>query len=244
MRSKDAVAVGVVLAGLVASLSYGVVLLTRDAGPPERVMALQDGSQDYVVVLTGEGAVEALIAESLGDVVLTLPRSGSLEWLVADVQVLRPTRVLVLGGEDVISEAAVAELSAATTASVTRVAGQDRYTTAAQAATASFRAPVGTLLIAMSESPPTRPTPAGVDEPRDRRPCLPSYRFCGSSASMAAADGTPVLLVTRTAVPPATLRALERLRPTSVTVVGPVSEAVVQVLERHTAGEVRRAAAA
>lgn len=231
-------AVGVVLAGLLTSITYGVVL-TGDDSRAERVMPLEDGTQDYVVVVTGEGSVDALVADSLGDVVLILPRSGSLEFLVADVQVLRPTRVLVLGGPDVVSEEALADLSSATTASVTRLAGQDRYTTAAAAATAAFRAPVGTLVVALSESLPVTPSPLAVD----RRPCLPSYRFCGAAASAATTGGAPVLLVTRTALPPATRRALEQLRPESVTVVGRVSAAVVRQLEELTAGEVTRAEA-
>ena len=185
--------------------------------PSEAFILLPEDTRHDVVVVAGEGSADGLVAQSLGDVVLTLSRSGALEPLVVELQRLNPTRLVLLGGHDVISGDVAADLTALTTASVTRIAGQDRYSTAARAAVSTFAAPVPRVLVATSDASTSAGTATGP-----------------------AAGGIPVLLVTRTRVPAVTTRALQQLRPRGLTIVGgsaTVSQAVRRQLQQHITGQ-------
>jgi hypothetical protein len=240
-RAPDPLAVGIVLVGYFAAIAYGVVLVTQGVVQPEDSATLAADSSEYVVVVTGGGSVDGPVAASLGDVVLTVPRDGDLASLVADVRLMNPTHLVVLGGPAVVDARTVRGLDAGTTASVTRLAGEDRYATAARAAVSTFAAPVGELLVVRSDdgTDPARARAGGADVGAAR--CRPARQACGSSARAA---GLPVLLVTRGVVPPATTAALQQLQPASLTVAGDVSGAVLQELGRHTTGDVTRVAPA
>lgn len=197
----------------------GVLLLTPDAAP----LASTPEDRPFVVVVSGQGPAERLVADSLGDAVLSLPRSQFLGTLIADVHGLKPTRVVILGGTDVVTAETEASVAAATSAPVTRIAGRDRYETSARAATSMFEAPVSEVLIATSD--------ASLDAAKTIRPPAPDM---------------PVLLVTRNRVPAVTARAVRRLQPERLTVVGgagAVSDALVRQLQEQVEGQVRRAAA-
>jgi putative cell wall-binding protein len=140
---------------------------------------------------------------------------------------LRPARIVVLGGAGAVSDAVVEKLRPhATTGSVTRLAGGDRYATAAAVSAASFPAGVPVAYVA-----------TGRDFPD---------ALAGGVA--AARQGGPVLLVTANGVPAATASELNRLRPASIVVLGGtgvVSDAVLAALRGHaTSGTVTRLAGA
>lgn len=121
--------------------------------------------------------------------------------------------------------AVVLPTSPADSATTSRLAGPDRYATAAAVADASFSpgVPVAFVVTGMSF----------VD-------ALP--------AGPAAADrGGPVLLTARGSLPSSTADALGRLRPGSIVVVGgagAVSDDVVRQLDQYTEGSVTRASGA
>lgn len=213
----------VVVVNLAVALLIALFVLNKEVAYPEIADPTPDqGSAETLVVVTGEGSADGLVARSLGDVVFTVPRSGPLsDSVIGRLQRLSPTQLVILGGLDIVSQDVAAELASATTASVTRHAGQDRYATAAQAATSTFTAPVRKILIATSEvSQPAVVTSSGH-----------------------AADDMPVLLVTRDSIPAATTAALRRLRPQHMTIVGDVaavSNVVRLELQTYTDGEVNR----
>jgi putative cell wall-binding protein len=104
----------------------------------------------------------------------------------------------------------------------TRLAGADRYATAAAIAHATFSAGVPVAYVATGSS--------FVD-------ALPA-------GAAAAQRGGPVLLTARTSLPGSTANELSRLDPQQIVVVGgpgAVSDAVVQQLDQYTDGSVTRA---
>lgn len=106
---------------------------------------------------------------------------------------------------------------------VTRVAGTNRYETAAAVGTEYFPAGVATAYVA-----------TGVD-----------YPDALAAGVAAATEDAPVLLTAPTALPTATARALSALRPGRIVVVGganAVSEGVLQQLRAYTTGGVVRIA--
>ncbi|HUF07110.1 MAG TPA: cell wall-binding repeat-containing protein [Candidatus Binatia bacterium] len=182
-------------------------------------------------VATGAAFPDALAAgpaahRSGGPVLLTgtsfLPAATASE-----LARLRPARIVVLGGAGAVSDAVVEQLRPhATTGSVTRLAGADRYATAAAVSAATFPAGVPVAYVA-----------TGRDFPD---------ALAGGVA--AARQGGPVLLVTANGVPSPTASELNRLRPTSIVVLGGtgvVSDAVLAALRGHaTSGNVTRLAGA
>jgi spore germination protein YaaH/putative cell wall-binding protein len=138
---------------------------------------------------------------------------------------LRPAQIMVLGGTGVVDDAVVAALRGyATSGVVTRLAGADRYATAAAVSDAAFfpGAPV-----------------AFVATGRD----FPDALAGGAAAGRL--DG-PVLLVTGNGIPAATVAALEKLKPASIYVLGGsgvVGDNVMQALRAYaTSGAVSRLA--
>jgi putative cell wall-binding protein/spore germination protein YaaH len=106
--------------------------------------------------------------------------------------------------------------------SVLRFAGSDRYGTAAAISAATYQPGVPVAFVATGSAPPD----------------------ALAAGPVAARDGGPVLLVRATAVPPATVTELKRLRPARIVVLGgagAVSEAVVAALRPlATSGRVDR----
>lgn len=134
---------------------------------------------------------------------------------------LRPQRIVVLGGTGVVSASVAAALDAYTAGAVTRIAGADRYATAAAISRAVYPAPAATAYLATGAS----------------------Y----ADALAGGARGGPLLLVTANAIPAATAAELDRLRPARVVVLGGrgvVSDGVLAAAAAYATGTVDRLAGA
>jgi putative cell wall-binding protein len=141
-----------------------------------------------------------------------------------DITARRVESAVLIGSTAVITPAVEAQLRALGVTTVTRLAGTDRWSTAAAVAV-SVAAAVGA------------PAHQAVLASGDPGELLDTLVAAGS----AAAAGRPVLLTSRTGVPAATLAALKALKVTSVTVVGSrvaVPEATLSALAE--AGVTRR----
>jgi putative cell wall-binding protein len=117
--------------------------------------------------------------------------------------------------------ALVAPPALAAPASIHRLAGDDRYATAAAVSRDNFAAGVGTVYIAN-----------GLD-----------YPDALAGAPRAAADGSPILLVQQTALPSVVKTELNRLRPGRIVILGGpgvVSDAVANELGAYASGGVSR----
>jgi putative cell wall-binding protein len=143
-----------------------------------------------------------------------------------ELERLNPQRIVVVGGESVVS-AYVASLVSRyqTGGGLTRIAGADRYRTAAAVSAATFVPGVPTAYVASGTSWP------------DALAAVPH----------AARARSPLLLTAPASVPAALRTELERLRPGRIVVVGGtavVSQAVAQALDAYTTGQVIRLAGA
>lgn len=154
-----------------------------------------------VVVASGvdfpDGLSAGPLASLLGGPVLLTAPDAVPQNVLDEVTRLHPGRVIVVGGTKAVSDAAVAQLAATAGLAPERIAGDDRYATAAQVA-AAFPAGGAAAYAA-----------AGT-------------RFADALAggAAAAAQGVPLVLVATDAVPPSTASALSRLQPREVRVLG------------------------
>lgn len=180
-------------------------------------------------VATGRNFPDALAAGPAagrqgGPILLTEP--DSLPKATRDeLTRLRPTRIVVLGGTGVVSSTVEAELRAYTSGSVTRIAGLDRYGTAAAVSRSVFAPGVTAAFVATGES-------------------FPDALAAGPAAVKLAG---PVLLTGQSSVPDALRSELERLRPQKIYVLGgasAVTATVTRVLQSYTAAPVVRVAGA
>lgn len=116
----------------------------------------------------------------------------------AELERLRPDEIVILGGTNVVSDR-VAQLasSAAATDEVSRLAGPDRYATAAIVA-AQFPSDISSVFVGSGENFPDALT----------------------GSALAGRRGAPMLLTKADVVPPPTARALERQRPDKVYLLG------------------------
>ena len=161
-----------------------------------------------------------------GPVLLTIPTSLPAA-TANELARLRPVEIVVVGGAAVVSDAVVAALRGyATSGVVTRIAGPDRYATAARISAAAF-APGATV----------------------------AYVATGANFPDALAGGVaagrqkgPVLLVARGSVPSATAAELARLKPGRIVVLGGttvINNSVAAALQSYaTSGTVTRLAGA
>ncbi|GAA2038333.1 hypothetical protein GCM10009819_23900 [Agromyces tropicus] len=187
-----------------------------------------DGAAE-VWLATGENFPDGITASAIagahrGPVLLT--RTASLPASVAAELVrLAPTRVWVVGGTGVVSDGVVATVRRTLPgATVARVAGQDRYATAAAIAK-TFVASSDVVFVASGQN-------------------FPDALSTGPAAARRKA---PTLLVTATAVPAATEAQLRRLHPTTVYVIGGsgvVSDGVMSRIRNITGGSASRVSGA
>ncbi len=105
--------------------------------------------------------------------------------------------ITVVGGAGVVSDAVLAHLRTCTTGTVTRIAGPDRYATAAAVSRRSFAA-ADTVYVA-----------TGLN-----------YPDALAAGPVAAANDAPILLVRTDSIPEETLSELDRLDPASIVVLG------------------------
>jgi glucose/arabinose dehydrogenase/putative cell wall-binding protein len=165
-------------------------------------------------VATGATFADALAgvpAAAHFDGPLLLTRAGSLPSATTnELNRLNPQRIFVLGGTGAISNAVASALGAYTDGAVTRLAGADRYATAAAVAAATW-ARANSVYVA-----------TGLNFPDG---------LAGGAA--AGRGGVPLLLVRTNDVPSVTGQAVIRLHPTRIVILGgtgAVSDAVVQEL--------------
>ena len=153
----------------------------------------------------------AAAAHLKGPILLTKP--GILPPATAmELARLAAGRIVVLGGTSMVSDALVAHLDTLTAGAASRIAGADRYATAAAVSAATYPAHVPTLYLA---------TGAGFADGLAAGP-------------VAGLVGGPLLLVGRDAVPAVVIAEIRRLDPSTIVVVGgtgSVSEAVRSLIE-------------
>jgi putative cell wall-binding protein len=169
------------------------------------------------------------LAARLGGPVILVPRDGLPASVRTELTRLMPRSVVLLGSSAVISDAtleAARDYARGGMTEVRRIAGADRYDTAARIS-AEFPAGVDVAYVATGTNFPD----------------------ALSGVALAARTGSPMLLTARDTIPPAVAAELTRLRPQRVIVLGSesvVSSAVATSLARYatsdTADEVTRIA--
>jgi putative cell wall-binding protein/chitodextrinase len=182
--------------------------VVRRAGPTRWETAAEisrahfpQGSET-VVIARGDGYADALAGASLAraeDAPLLLAlQSGAPGATVAEAERLGADRALLLGGRSALGEPVEAELRAAGIEEVERVAGEDRFATAAGIAQ-RLNTDVDRVLVAEGVS---------------------GWPDALAAASLSAYAEWPILLVTRDGVPEATAEAINRLEPDEALVIG------------------------
>jgi putative cell wall-binding protein len=167
--------------------------------------AFRDGAP-AVYVAQDTGFADALAAgpaavRNGGPVLLTSP--GRLPTTTAaELRRLRPQTVIVLGGPAAVSDSVLAPIAAASgTIDVRRVAGADRWSTAASLSAGVFASGATTVYVASGTT-------------------FADALAAGPAAALA---GAPVLLTRPNVAPEATLNELRRLRPNGAVVLGGAS---------------------
>jgi putative cell wall-binding protein len=196
---------------------------TRYATAAAVAIASRPDGVDTVYVATGADFPDALAAGPLvaDDAALLLVDAEALPSAAADaLDALEPDTVVLLGGAAVIADDVADAISGRVDAEVRRVAGADRFETAAELALA-FEPGVPAAYIAHGGA----------------------FADALAGGAAAAAAGGPVLLVETEALPQPTADALQRLQPEAIVVLGgtaAVSETVEAELAQFAAGSVRR----
>ncbi len=170
--------------------------------------------QNYPDALAGSGP-----ATLAGGPLLLVTTTGIPAVTAAELTRLQPGQIIVLGGPSVVSEAVRIALGAYATGGgqVSRLAGGDRYATAAAISAATFAPGVPVAYIATGQNYPDA--------------------LAGSGPATLA--GGPLLLVTTTGIPAVTAAELTRLQPGQIIVLGGpsvVSEAVRIALGAYATG--------
>ena len=159
------------------------------------------GPVPVVLVVTGEEPADSVAAgpaaDLLGGPVLPVARDSVPGDIRRELDRLDPARIVVVGGPAAVSDALLGQLQGFTTGTVTRLAGADRFETAARVATV-FPSPVARVLLASGSSVPD----------------------AVSAAAAGALTSSPVLLLGGSSVPAATAAALRSLQPRTISVVG------------------------
>jgi serine protease len=185
------------------------------------------GGADAVYVATGGNFPDALAAGApaglSGAPILTVPSDGLPDAIAVELNRLDPARVFVVGGTTVVSDGVATAISSMTGARVERLAGVDRYETAAAVSATTYPPGLDVVYVA-----------TGLDFPDAL-----------AGGPLAASRGAPILLVHRDLIPDSTATELERLAPTSIVILGgaaAVSDAVAAQLAGFTSGGVSRLA--
>jgi putative cell wall-binding protein/beta-lactamase superfamily II metal-dependent hydrolase len=134
----------------------------------------------------------AVVLGLLFAVVATVPESPVAEAATG-------TNIVVLGGSSAVSDAVVSRLATCTSGSVTRIAGANRYATAAAVSSTFLNPGIDVAYVATGENFPDA---------------------LAGSAAAGAGTGGPVLLVRSTSVPAETAAELNRLNPKIIVVLG------------------------
>jgi putative cell wall-binding protein len=159
-----------------------------------------------------------------GPILLVTPNLPIPPATVAALDFLQPSQIVVLGGTGVVSDsvkAALANHTPSGAAGVSRIAGANRYATAAAVSAATYTPGVEEVLIATGSNFPD----------------------ALAGAAVAGKQGDPLLLVTASSIPAATAAELTRLQPHRITILGGpgvVGSAVVVDLFNYTDGGIFR----
>jgi len=189
----------------------------RHATAASLSQVLWAGGAGTAVVTSGASYADALAGGALAgrlDAPLLLAGSCELpEASAAELQRLRPTKVVVLGGTGAVCDLVLQAIEARTGASVERISGADRFSTAVAAARLGWPATHPRMFAA-----------SGV-----------SFADGLAAAAAAASADAPLLLVPACGSLPGEVRsAVERLAPSSATIAGgeaAVCSAIQQELE-------------
>jgi len=177
-----------------------------------------------VYVATGVNYPDALAGSAASDGPILLVTKDSIPGAtLAELKRLKPKRIIVLGGAGVVSAEVETALAPLTAGRVSRLAGADRYSTAAKISASHYRPGAAVAFVA-----------TGADFPD---------ALAGGPA--AAKLGGPILLTQKDKLPAATVSELKRLKPKRIVVLGGtgvVSAEVEIALEAHTGGKVSRLA--
>ncbi len=157
---------------------------------------------DAVYIASGAAYADALTAAAIAggrhEPVLLVSQAVLPASTKAAIVRLHPDHIVLVGGTAAVSETVATALAALVPGGVQRVAGADRYATAAAMSAAEF--PDGAPVVYLASG-------AAIAD-------------ATSAAPAAARDGGPVLLTAATQLPATTLAELERLAPSAVVVVG------------------------
>ncbi|MDR6971700.1 cell wall-binding repeat-containing protein [Leifsonia shinshuensis] len=179
--------------------------------PPGVPVAYVASGSNFPDALAGGPAAAA----AGGPVLLTAP--GALPVATStELKRLKPERIVMLGGDAAVSAGVETSLKDMSSASVTRVAGSNRFETAAMA-TSVFAPGVPVAYVANGYN-------------------FPDALAGGPAASIA---GGPVLLTSQGTLSDATSKELDRLRPKSIVVLGG-SAAVSDTVSQALGGKVNR----
>jgi SpoIID/LytB domain protein len=190
-----------------APAAWGTALAAaRSVDPQAPATAVVAGASATGV--TAEAAVAATLARHLRAPLVLVPKDGVPAAVTAFLAARHVGRLVVVGGTDTVPES-IATALARSGATVTRIAGEDRYETAA--------------LVAQQVGAPAR---LAVVAPGDDA-ALPTTV---AAAAVAAASGRPLLLVKSSGVPAATSAAYRSLRIRSAVCAGSPAELPTPVL--------------
>ncbi|MFI5262389.1 MAG: cell wall-binding repeat-containing protein, partial [Candidatus Limnocylindrales bacterium] len=172
-----------------------------------------------------DGLAGAAAAATAGAPLLLTDPDALPSDTAAELGHLHPAHLVVLGSQASVSDAVARAAAALSGAAITRLAGTDRFATAA--ATSAATDPVGVATVVVADG----------------------LAFPDALAGAAAAGHLhgPLLLVTPTSIPPATALELVRLHPGGIIVLGSeasVGDAVLGALAAFTTGSVTRRAGA
>lgn len=180
---------------------------------------------EVVFVATGDDFPDALAAGpaagKAGGPILLTARDSVPRATLSELERLEPERVVVLGGERAIARSTAERIAEAAGVEYERLAGADRFQTAAALASSFFPDPVTTVFVASGGAFPDA--------------------LAGGAA--AAAEGAPLLLVSSDETPGPTETELRRLDPDRIVLLGgpaAISAAVARDLESSGATVERR----
>ena len=186
---------GPALARLAGSDRYATAALVSATGfaPGVPVAYLATGLNFPDALAAGPVAARA------GGPILLVTRDAIPSATAGELSRLRPVRIVVLGGSGAVGDGVLAAARGyATGGSVTRLAGVDRYATAAAVSASAFAPGIPVAYVATGAN-------------------FPDALAAGP---VAARNGGPILLVTRDGIPAATAAELRRLRPAGIVVLG------------------------
>ena len=205
--------------------------VTRIAGADRYATAAAISSVSYnpgvpvVYIATGSGYADALAGAPVAGrdrgPLLLVPGTSIPASVAAELTRLAPARIVVLGGSGAVSAAVQTALDAYTTGPVTRIAGADRYATAAAISSVSYNPGVQVAYIATGTG----------------------FADALAGAPVAGRDAGPLLLVPGTSIPASVAAELSRLAPGRIVVLGgsgAVSADVQAALDAYTPGSVTR----